>query len=468
MRAALAAHVRAFMLVSQSRLFTPACLALTCHQPPLTASCDAPWCGQVAIEIDAASQRFFPSPALDADTFSALLDEALTSLNISRAVVAGHSLGSAYVNYAVSRDARRAPSERKVSGVVLIDPISCNLHHAKTTREFVYTPIESAKDSFEDFLFKKELWTSNVIARQLCWHEGATWLDDCVPHVPTLCAVGTADSIVASASVRQVFGSWQARLRGVRVLSLPGCGHGEWLFNEHAAEELVAATRALRQEAATIGAAASAAQQAQAQAQTAAQQAHFAAQQAQTHAHQAAQQAQTAASEALAFAASAASEAEAALSHAGEYAGGAQELTTRVVRAFEEADIGGEELRSFLNVGAVQQAIERQVASGVRRDKAIQEEVQSAISHARVRLELAVASYGAETTEARSRPSVWPEYIASAFSSAFQERFEERDSDSVMDSVMSHGGLSRGRDGKRTKDGRRADGSGGTGAASSS
>ena len=77
-----------------------------------------------------------------------------------------------------------------------IDPIACNIHHARTSREFVYTRVETPQRSFEDFpspspspspspkpkpdphphpspnqdfLFKKELWTSIVIARHLPW-----------------------------------------------------------------------------------------------------------------------------------------------------------------------------------------------------------------------------------------------------------------------------------------------------------
>ena len=48
-------------------------------------------------------------------------------------------------------------------------------------------------------------------------------------QVPALVCVSEADSIVPAQNVKQVFGSWQARLRGVRVLELRGAGHGGWL-----------------------------------------------------------------------------------------------------------------------------------------------------------------------------------------------------------------------------------------------
>ena len=47
---------------------------------------------------------------------------------------------------------------------------------------------------------------------------------------------------------------WQARLRGVRVLTMEGMGHGEWLINEAAADKLLAAVHALRLEATYIAA----------------------------------------------------------------------------------------------------------------------------------------------------------------------------------------------------------------------
>jgi hypothetical protein len=34
---------------------------------------------------------------------------------------------------------------------VYIDPIACNIHHARTSREFVYTRVETPQRSFEDF-----------------------------------------------------------------------------------------------------------------------------------------------------------------------------------------------------------------------------------------------------------------------------------------------------------------------------
>ena len=109
--------------------------------------------------------------------------------------------------------------------------------------------------SFEDFLFKKELWTATLIARHLPWYEASFWLDDCVPSTPTLIVAGTLDSIINARAVSMGFGSWKARLRGVRVLTLEGISHGEWLVNEVAADSLIASVHALRQEAASIAAA---------------------------------------------------------------------------------------------------------------------------------------------------------------------------------------------------------------------
>ena len=139
---------------------------------------------------------------------------------------------------------------------MLIDPIAINLHHARTTREVVFTRLDSAQASFEDFLFKKELWTSTLIARHLPWYEASFWLDDCNARQPTLIAVASLDTIITPARASQGFGSWRARLKGVRVLTMEGIGHGGWLQpNEASTESLVAAVHALRQEAGSIAAA---------------------------------------------------------------------------------------------------------------------------------------------------------------------------------------------------------------------
>lgn len=67
--------------------------------------------------------------------------------------------------------------------------------------------------------------------------------------------MGTLDTIVNPRAASQGFGSWKARRRGVRVLTMEGMGHGEWLVNDAAADSLVASVHALRQESMIIAAA---------------------------------------------------------------------------------------------------------------------------------------------------------------------------------------------------------------------
>ena len=87
------------------------------------------------------------------------------------------------------------------------------------------------------------------------WYGASFWLDDCEAQTPALIAVGTLDTIINPRAASDGFGSWRARRRGVRVLSMEGMGHGEWLVNDAAADSLVAAVHALRLEAATVAAA---------------------------------------------------------------------------------------------------------------------------------------------------------------------------------------------------------------------
>ena len=178
-----------------------------------------------------------------------LLDAALARHGVERAVLAGHSLGSTYVAHFARRDRERA---QRVVGVVLLDPVACLMHQAKTTAEFVFNSLYSLEDATMDYIFKKELWSAIVVSRHLAWHEGEWWLDDCTKQVPTLVAVGAKDMIVAPERVRTAFGSWQARVRGVRLPYMP-CGHGSWLADPELNAELVGSVRALRRDVAARG-----------------------------------------------------------------------------------------------------------------------------------------------------------------------------------------------------------------------
>ena len=203
----------------------------------------------IALDIDAFSQRIFAAAPPTPDRFAALLDAALARHGVQRAVMAGHSLGSTYVAQFARRDRARGDA-RRVVGVVLLDPVACLLHQAKTTSEFVFNSLYNLEDATMDYIFKKELWSAIMVSRHLAWHEGEWWLDDCTKQVPTLVTVGAKDMIVAPERVRAAFGSWQARLRGVRLQYLP-CGHGSWLADPELNAELVSSVRALRRDVAT-------------------------------------------------------------------------------------------------------------------------------------------------------------------------------------------------------------------------
>jgi len=120
-----------------------------------------------------------------------------------------------------------------------------NLHWS-----FVNAKDDSILDEFE--LVKAD---STLVARHVPWHEASFWLDECVANVPTLIAVGSLDTIMSPRAASQGFGSWKARRKGVRVLTMEGMGHGGWLTSELAAESLVASIAALRIESASIAAA---------------------------------------------------------------------------------------------------------------------------------------------------------------------------------------------------------------------
>ena len=100
----------------------------------------------------------------------------------------------------------------------------------------------------------QELWTSIVVSRSLEFHEASFFVEDCSAQKPTLVAVGLDDVVVAPEAILRHYGSLQARLRGVRVLSMEGIGHGGWIEDDKGNRAaLVAAVRTLRRDVANLG-----------------------------------------------------------------------------------------------------------------------------------------------------------------------------------------------------------------------
>ena len=99
-------------------------------------------------------------------------------LGIERAIIVGHSLGSAFANYALSRD--RARPLPRFCGAVLLDPIAALLHHATTIREFVYRPVSGLTDDVTDFFFKKARHTPHV-------HVEWSFLCMCMSDIHRMC-----------------------------------------------------------------------------------------------------------------------------------------------------------------------------------------------------------------------------------------------------------------------------------------
>jgi pimeloyl-ACP methyl ester carboxylesterase len=213
----------------------------------------------LVVELACVSQRVSwraPPPPL---RFAALMECALaeclgdsSGAVAQKIVVVGHSLGSAFATYLTAKGSACA---HRVSGSVLVDPIACLLFHDRVTKSFVFPDVVTVFDAADDYFVKKELFASGVVSRHLPWHQANVWLDDLGASVPTLVAVSDDDAIVPADAVAAHFGSWPARLRGVRVLRLPGCGHGAWLASPLQAARLAASVKSLRQEASLLGAA---------------------------------------------------------------------------------------------------------------------------------------------------------------------------------------------------------------------
>ena len=215
---------------------------------PFVTACSDVQTPVILVEIPSASQHLFPRFPPSPQRFAALLESALDSLGIDRAVIAGHSLGSAFASYALQQDRLKAVDARRYGGGVLVDPIATMLHHATTTREYVYTSLATLEDALFDFVFKKELWTGIVVSKHLPPHEASFFVEDACAHTPMLVAIGTDDTIVANRFIADQFGSADARReKGIRMHKMEGIGHGEWLFDDIHGPQLVQAVRALRE-----------------------------------------------------------------------------------------------------------------------------------------------------------------------------------------------------------------------------
>ena len=195
----------------------------------------------IALDMRHFSQRVEMSTPATPEQFASQYCAILDAHGLESAVVVGHSLGTAYVNYL----RRHAP--QRVGAVALIDPICCMLHQAAITRAFVYKPVgSSARVAAEEYYVRRELFTSNVISRHMRWHEAALWPSECNPATPTLIVLSGEDSIVPVQAIHSCASTWQAKARGVEVLLLPGLGHGGWLGDKAAAAQIASRVRALR------------------------------------------------------------------------------------------------------------------------------------------------------------------------------------------------------------------------------
>ena len=100
----------------------------------------------------------------------------------------------------------------------------------------------------EEYYFRRELFTANVLVRHMRWHEVSIWPTDFEPGMPTTLVLSRADAIVPVAALaRDVVGTGGATLarssaRGVRLLLLPG-GHGEWVMHPPSARRVAERVR---------------------------------------------------------------------------------------------------------------------------------------------------------------------------------------------------------------------------------
>ena len=189
----------------------------------------------VAVEMPSFAQRL-SGPPPEPRRFAGLVSALLAKHGHTEAHLLGHSMGSVYASYV----ARHAP--QATASLALLDPICLSMHNAAVTKAVAYPRADAIQEEIYNFFFKDELFTSRVVARHLWWYEAAQWLDDQAPERPTFVALSTDDAIVPSEAVARAWGAEGASALGVRLHTMPGMEHGEWLFDEAALRGLVSAT----------------------------------------------------------------------------------------------------------------------------------------------------------------------------------------------------------------------------------
>lgn len=189
----------------------------------------------VLIELHATSQRIAPGELLR-DGFVGAVRELFAREELDRAVFLGHSYGS----FAVGWVCQRAPE--LVAGVGLLDPACLFLHHPKALHSIVYKQPDNAVERAMHFLFRSELHWNFHVRRNFFWYANVLFLESC-GTAPVLVVLSEKDVIVPVAAGKSYVESYADAnndTHKVQLVYLPGCEHGEFLFNEPHRQRVIA------------------------------------------------------------------------------------------------------------------------------------------------------------------------------------------------------------------------------------
>jgi pimeloyl-ACP methyl ester carboxylesterase len=153
------------------------------------------------------------------------IESALIRHGHQRAVLIGHSFGSAVVAYLC----RQLP--KRVAGVVLVDPICFLLLEAAVAWRFVRRIPERASERFVEYFASRELFTSYFISRRFHWYHAILWADE-LPEQATV-YLSESDLLVPSPQVSKYLSR-----ESVKHYMMPG-DHAHFLFRPRWENDIV-------------------------------------------------------------------------------------------------------------------------------------------------------------------------------------------------------------------------------------
>ena len=208
--------------------------------------------GILAIEIMPISSRITHA-ALGKEDMCREIDGILTHHGVDRCVLVSHSYGSVVTTHILHSPVL----QRKVSSVLLIDPVTFLLHHPTVAYNFTTRQPRYANEWLLWYFGSQDPGVAHTLGRRFFWSENALWLEDLLPRVQhdnlrVTVSLASRDSIIDTEAVGNYLAqgsavdhamekcnglpeagdgvAWKGKSwkgKGLEVLCFEDCDHGQ-------------------------------------------------------------------------------------------------------------------------------------------------------------------------------------------------------------------------------------------------